>query len=201
MLFTCKVWNSDSLYFVDPEKSRLLKKSPHPIAQSITQIAQFDAPQPQLYWGKTEIKSVWHCIDYGTLVLSFNKRVFMLCPIITFRDTWSAHESGRLRRLTNSTVSNQQLNYQHRTSLIHQQQQLQPQPWEISTWNRGQRLLTPGVPQARFPFKRNRLRWQVANHGCHCFDRAFLLAGTCVCCVKISRNKRKLQERKWMLSQ
>ena len=43
--------------------------------------------------------------------------------------------------------------------------------------------------EARFPFKRNRLRcvrcvnknrkrfrWQAANHGCHCFDRAFLLA-------------------------
>jgi len=43
--------------------------------------------------------------------------------------------------------------------------------------------------EARFPFKRNRLcclrcvyenrkkrkrlRWQAANHGCHCFDRAF----------------------------
>jgi len=51
--------------------------------------------------------------------------------------------------------------------------------------------------EARFPFKRNRLRcvrcvnenrkkrkrlrWQAANHGCHCFDRAFLLAGACVC--------------------
>ena len=46
-------------------------------------------------------------------------------------------------------------------------------------------------PQARFPFKRNRLRWQAANHGCHCFDRAFLLAGAGVCCVKISRKKRK----------
>jgi len=22
--------------------------------------------------------------------------------------------------------------------------------------------------------KRKRLRWQAANHGCHCFDRAFL---------------------------
>jgi len=52
------------------------------------------------------------------------------------------------------------------------------------------------MSQARFPFKRNRLRcvrcvrcvnenrnkrkrlrWQAANHGCHCFDRAFLLAG------------------------
>ena len=47
--------------------------------------------------------------------------------------------------------------------------------------------------KARFPFKRNRLRyvrcvnenrkkckrlrWQAANHGCHCFDEAFLLAG------------------------
>ena len=54
--------------------------------------------------------------------------------------------------------------------------------------------------EARFPFKRNRLRcvrcvnenrkkrkrlrWQAANHDCHCFDRAFLLAGACVCCVK-----------------
>jgi len=53
--------------------------------------------------------------------------------------------------------------------------------------------------KARFPFKRNRLRcvrcvnenrkkrkrlrWQAANHGCHCFDRAFLLAGACSCCV------------------
>ena len=54
------------------------------------------------------------------------------------------------------------------------------------------------VSEARFPFKRNRLccvnknrkkskllRWQAANHGCHCFDRAFLLAGACVCCVNL----------------
>jgi len=27
--------------------------------------------------------------------------------------------------------------------------------------------------------KRKRLRWQAVNHGCHCFDRAFLLAGAC----------------------
>jgi len=56
------------------------------------------------------------------------------------------------------------------------------------------------VPKAWFPFKRNRLRCvrcvnenrkkrkrlrcQAANHGYHCFDRAFLLAGACVCCVK-----------------
>ena len=44
------------------------------------------------------------------------------------------------------------------------------------------------VSKARCPFKRNRLRkrnrkkrkrlrWQAANHGCHCFDGAFLLAG------------------------
>jgi len=32
--------------------------------------------------------------------------------------------------------------------------------------------------------KCKRLRWQAANHGCHCFDRAFLLTGACVCCVK-----------------
>jgi len=36
------------------------------------------------------------------------------------------------------------------------------------------------APEARFPFKRNRSRWQAANHGCHCFDRAFLLAGVCL---------------------
>jgi len=58
------------------------------------------------------------------------------------------------------------------------------------------------VCKARFPFKCNRLRcvrcvnenrkkhkrlrWQAANHGCHCFDRAFLLAGACVCCVNAS---------------
>ena len=42
--------------------------------------------------------------------------------------------------------------------------------------------------------KRKRLRWQAANHGCHCFDRAFLLAEACVCCVKISRNKRNGME-------
>ena len=34
--------------------------------------------------------------------------------------------------------------------------------------------------------KLKRLRWQGANHGCHCFDRTFLLVGACVCCVKIS---------------
>ena len=44
--------------------------------------------------------------------------------------------------------------------------------------------------KARFPFKRNRLRcvnenrkkrkrlrWQAANHGCHCFDRASIPIG------------------------
>jgi len=53
------------------------------------------------------------------------------------------------------------------------------------------------LTKARFPFKCNRLRcvnenrkkrkhlrWQAANHGCYCFDRVFLLAGACVCCVK-----------------
>ena len=59
------------------------------------------------------------------------------------------------------------------------------------------------IIKARFPFKRNplrcvrcvnenrkkrkRLRWQAASHGCHCFDRAFLLAGACVCCVQRKR--------------
>ena len=58
------------------------------------------------------------------------------------------------------------------------------------------------LTKARFPFKRNRLRcvrcvnenrkkrkrlrWQAANHGCHCFVRSFLLADACVCCVKFS---------------
>ena len=44
------------------------------------------------------------------------------------------------------------------------------------------------LADARFPFKRNRLRsvrcvnekrkrlrWQAANHSCHCFERALLL--------------------------
>jgi len=75
-------------------------------------------------------------------------------------------------------------------------------------------------PKARFPFKRNRLRcvnenrnkrkrlrWQAANHGCHCFDRAFLLAGACVCCVNASayvscgfrlRNARNASDCVWM---
>ena len=50
-----------------------------------------------------------------------------------------------------------------------------------------------GKPKARFPFKRKRLRWQAANHGCHCFDRAFLLAGACVCWVNsfTQRTQRK----------
>ena len=71
------------------------------------------------------------------------------------------------------------------------------------------KMTTVRNTKARFPFKRNRLRcvrcvhenrkkrkrlrWQAANHSCHCFDRAFLLAGACVCCVKISRNKCKRQ--------
>ena len=41
--------------------------------------------------------------------------------------------------------------------------------------------------------KRKRLRWgrwQAANYGCHCFDRAFLLAGACVCCVAACQRKR-----------
>ena len=60
-------------------------------------------------------------------------------------------------------------------------------------------------PKARFPFKRNRLRcvrcvnenrkklkrlrWQAANHGCHCFDRAFLLDGACANSEHIGTNR------------
>jgi len=46
--------------------------------------------------------------------------------------------------------------------------------------------------------KRKRLRWQAANHGCHCFDRVFLLAGACVCCVKFARNARNASDCVWM---
>ena len=65
---------------------------------------------------------------------------------------------------------------------------------------------TKWMSEARFPFKcnrlrcvnenrkkRKRLRWQGANNGCHCFDRAFLLAGACVCWHLRARNKRKRQ--------
>ena len=57
-----------------------------------------------------------------------------------------------------------------------------------------------------------RLRWQAANHGCHCFDRAFLLAllgrssgnhdwllanaSACVSCGFRLRNARKRTQRK-----
>ena len=34
--------------------------------------------------------------------------------------------------------------------------------------------------QARFPFKRNRLRWQAANHGCQ-LATAWLLANASDC--------------------
>jgi len=39
--------------------------------------------------------------------------------------------------------------------------------------------------------KRKRLRWQAASRGCHCFDRAFLLAGACVCCLKFLPTQHK----------
>jgi len=70
------------------------------------------------------------------------------------------------------------------------------------------RVLQSSNYKARFPFKRNRLRcvrcvsenrkkrkrlrWQAANHVCHCFDRAFLLAGACVYCVKFSRKRQPI---------
>ena len=65
------------------------------------------------------------------------------------------------------------------------------------------------MSEARFPFKRNRLRcvrcvnenrkkrkrlrWQAVNHGFRCFDRAFLLAGACVCCVKFACQRKRLR--------
>ena len=54
------------------------------------------------------------------------------------------------------------------------------------------------LPKARFPFKRKRLRWHAANHGCHCFDRAFLLAGGCVSCGFRLRNERNTSDCVWM---
>jgi len=55
-----------------------------------------------------------------------------------------------------------------------------------SVWRVTISTISQCTTKARFPFKSNRLRWQVANHGCHCFGRAFLLAGACVCCVNAS---------------
>jgi len=59
--------------------------------------------------------------------------------------------------------------------------------WRTATWTTG---LMPGFHSNANANenrkKRKRLRWEPANHGCHCFDRAFLLASACVCCVKIS---------------
>jgi len=46
--------------------------------------------------------------------------------------------------------------------------------------------------------KRKRLRWQAANHCCHCFDRAFLLAGACVSCGFRLRNARNACDCVWM---
>ena len=48
--------------------------------------------------------------------------------------------------------------------------------------------------QARFPFKHNRLHCvRCVNENRKKRKRAFLFAGACVCCVKISSNKRKRQ--------
>ena len=74
--------------------------------------------------------------------------------------------------------------------------------------------------KARFPFKRNRLRcvrcvrcvnenrkkrkrlrWQAANHGCHCYDRAFLLAAFFLRFSFTQRTHRKQRKRlrlEWM---
>jgi len=95
-----------------------------------------------------------------------------------------------------------------------------PHSWQRKAWRSQHRrtpvrfftFFCPILSQARFPFKRNRLRcvrcvrcvnenhkkrkrlrWQATSHGCHCFDRAFLLAGACVCCVKIRKRLRFLR--------
>ena len=80
------------------------------------------------------------------------------------------------------------------------------QQQSLTDHSRNQHAIVLLPTKARFPFKRNRLRcvrcvnenrkkrkrlrWQAANHGCHRFDRAFLLAGACVCCVK---NRKRLR--------
>jgi len=50
--------------------------------------------------------------------------------------------------------------------------------------------------------KRKRLRWQAANHGRHCFDWAFLLAGACVFTQQTqapaNRNAQSKQWRPWL---
>jgi len=53
-------------------------------------------------------------------------------------------------------------------------------PVSIQTQSLGLHALRKRKPQ-----ECKRLRWQAANHGCHYFDQAFLLAGACVCCVKL----------------
>ena len=50
-------------------------------------------------------------------------------------------------------------------------------PVSIQTQSLALRALRKRTPQET-------LRWQAANHGGYCFDRAFLLADACVCCVK-----------------
>jgi len=91
---------------------------------------------------------------------------------------------------------------------------MNPRKFQV-VWPAAEKARWPGVEldllqrgtatKARFPFKRNglrcvlcvccvnenrkkrkRLHSQAANHGCHCFDRAFLLAGACVRCVKLN---------------
>jgi len=62
-------------------------------------------------------------------------------------------------------------------------------PVSIQTQSLALRALRNRKPQET---QRKRLRWQAANHGCHCFDRAFLLAGACVCCVNCQRKRLRL---------
>ena len=47
----------------------------------------------------------------------------------------------------------------------------------------GDATLSPVSTQTQSLALRKRKPQETQNHGCHCFDRAFLLAGACVCCV------------------
>jgi len=66
-----------------------------------------------------------------------------------------------------------------------------------------ERLAASRPPHFGDYFLSKRLRWQAANHSCHCFDRAFLFAGACVCCVMqqtqapANRNARAKQRQPW----
>ena len=136
---------------------------------------------------------VWeiHLLTLWPWPLTFQPQNHNTCRISQGHSLFQVWARWNLSFLSYAT--DKQTNWRTRLSYAHRPSEL---AWVI---------IKVAVTQARFPFKRNRLRcvccvnenrkkrkrlrWQAANHGCHCFDRAFLLAGACVCCVKISRNK------------